>query len=84
MKENNLRQPGVMNSSALYIIIILVLAKVPALPGVPELSSMLAAIRAKPICPHGGLQVGKYVVPDEQAPWNDPGVCCLLLQYDFL
>ena len=33
---------------------------------------LLAAIGAKLIGPHGGLQVGKNVVPDEQAAWNDP------------
>ena len=38
---------------------------------VPKLYSLLAVIGLKLICPHGGLQVGKITVPDEQASWND-------------
>ena len=35
---------------------------------------LLSAIGAKLIDPHGGLQVGKWAVHDEQAPWNNPYV----------
>ena len=34
-------------------------------------SLLLADIEAKLTCPHGGLQIGKYAVHDEQATWND-------------
>ena len=37
-----------------------------------KLSSLIATIEAKLIGPHGGLQVSKKAIPDEQAPWNDP------------
>ena len=41
---------------------------------VPLSILLLAAIGAKLIGPHGNLQVGKWTVYDEQAPWNDPYV----------
>ena len=59
-------------------------ADMPAPTGGSKISSQLTAKLAKLICPRGGLQFGKYAVLDEQVPWNDPGVCCLLRQYDFL
>jgi len=37
---------------------------------VPGISSLLAAIGAKLICPHGGLQVMK-AVGDEQRQWSN-------------
>ena len=39
---------------------------------VPELFSLLAAIGAKSIGHHGGLQVDKQAVPDERDQWSDP------------
>ena len=32
------------------------------------------AMVAKLVGPNGGLQVGKWAVHDEQAPWSDPYV----------
>ena len=43
---------------------------------------LLVDIGAKLIGPHGGLQVGKKTVPDEQAPWSDPTLKEPKLKFD--